>query len=515
MIFVWLSAAFLLALGAALVLTPLVARSAGALKLVDSPDGGRRLHDRPVPRLGGVAVFLGAALAGIVVLIAAQGIFFPTGLHSGDMRFLAGVSLGAALLFFVGLIDDVRGLSAGTKFVTQVAAALIAFSAGAHFDSVTLGYGEGVATGVLAFPLVLLWIVGATNAFNFVDGLNGLASGIGAVAALTTVAVAAKLGNLAILIPAVALAGALLGFLRYNFPRASIFLGDSGSLSVGFLVAVFLLRASTTKAGSVLAVVPLLGLSVPLLDGTLAILRRWLRHVPLAGADARHIHHRLLALGLTPARTVHLLWMLAGVMAGFGLLIALTAPFVAASIAIFGLLCVCVLLIYGTNLLSYHELIVAGEVLLSAPSRARRVISDQILAVDLASLIQSAKSVDEISGILGNSSGQFGFLAMDLSADGFDPEPGGGRIMAQNWGWRLDYPIRQNESDLMYGVLSIWCSQEHSARPYGAERAARVLGPALLAWFEAGIAETAEGPRAGTSLKKTPSRYSPSLRLFR
>jgi UDP-GlcNAc:undecaprenyl-phosphate GlcNAc-1-phosphate transferase len=486
----WLGATFTLGVIATLLITPLVIRSAAALSLFDSPDEDRRVHADPVPRLGGVSVYLGGAMVATLIFIAAQDLFLPaTILRDPEISFLAGVFIGSAFLFLVGLVDDTRGLSPSIKLAAQVIAALVVFYFGARVDSITLGYGDGARIGVLAFPLLLFWIVGVTNSFNFIDGLNGLAGGIAIVAMAATVIVGAATGNVWVLVPAFAFGGALLGFLHFNFPRARIFLGDSGSLSIGFLLATLTLRAATTRAGSVLVIVPLLAVFVPLLDGALAIARRWLRHVPLAGADARHIHHRLLALGLSPARTAVMLWALATAMAGFGLLIALTPPFVATSIAMLGLVGVAVILIYATNLLSYHELLVAGEVLVSAPSRARRIISDQILALDLTTLLDGARSVEEVASLLSDSAGQFGFLAMDLS---------GGtlvrrdlmqeRIVVQHWAWRLDYPIRltpegAGDVDATPYVLSIWCSQENHARPYGAERIARILGPAIQRWF--------------------------------
>jgi UDP-GlcNAc:undecaprenyl-phosphate GlcNAc-1-phosphate transferase len=276
-----------------------------------------------------------------------------------------------------------------------------------------------------------------------------------------------------------------MGFLRYNFPKADIFLGDSGSLSVGFLLAVLSLQASVNSAGATLLILPIVALFVPLMDGSLAILRRWLRKVPLSGADARHIHHRLLALGISPQRTAMILWTLAAGMAGFGLLIALTAPFVATSIAIFGLVGVSVMLIYGTNLLSYHELMVAGEVLVSAPSRARRVISDQIMAMDVSAQLQKADTVAELSDILRNAATQFGFLGMELTGEDLASDKMAERVLSANWSWKLDYPIRvTGDVRSVSHVLSIWCSSDQSTRPYGAERVARVLGPALQSWFE-------------------------------
>lgn len=485
--FIWLAEAFGLSLTLVLLITPIVMRSAGALKLFDAPDGDRRLHEQPLPRLGGVAVFLGAAAVACILFIRTQPRFtVPGPVGVAEIRFLAGAFIGSAFLFLVGLVDDIRGLSPGIKFAAEVIAASVAWYFGAHLGSIALGYGPGVSVGWLEFPLVVLWIVGVTNVFNFIDGLNGLAGGIAVVACATIFAAAVVLGNHSILLPTVALAGALLGFLRYNFPRAGIFLGDSGSLSVGFLLAVLSLQASVNAYGAVLVIIPLVALAVPLMDGTLAILRRWLRHVPISGADARHIHHRLLALGISPRNTTVLLWGLAAAMAGFGLLVSLTAPFVATSFAILGFVGVAVMAIYGTNLLSYHELIVAGEVLVSAPSRVRRVISDQILAMDLTAQLARAESLDSLSELLLEAAPQFGFLEMELSGGGVEAKRQVNVIHPANWSWKLDYPIRlegdQNPDDY---VLSIWCGRETSARPYGAERIARIVGPALREWFMA------------------------------
>lgn len=502
MLLTWLAIIFVLAICTSLLITPLVISGAAALKLYDKPDGGRRVHSVAVPRLGGVSVFIGTAAITILPLTSIAKSF-----PSLDAQFLGGVFLGSAILFLVGLVDDVRGLSAGTKFAAQVVAAAVAWYFGARLDMVAMGYGIGVPTGYLGLPLAMLWIVGVTNTFNFIDGLNGLATGIAIVASITIVAVALTLGNIVVVVPAVALTGALIGFLHFNFPSARIFLGDSGSQSIGFVLAVLAMRGSVNSAGAVLVIVPVLAVFVPLMDGALAIVRRWLRKVPLSGADARHVHHRLLALGISPARTAIVLWSLAAGMSAFGLLIALTAPFVAASVAILGLVSVVVLLIYGTNVLSYHELMVAGEVIMSAPSRARRVISDQILALDVTASVYNAKSLDEVAHIVSHSAVQFGFLGMELSGDGLDSVDGvHNRIKPQIWAWKLDYPIRLPEHmERTSYILSIWCSPDTSTRPYGAERVARILGPALEAWFAAREDVRADAPSVRRSIELTSS----------
>jgi UDP-GlcNAc:undecaprenyl-phosphate GlcNAc-1-phosphate transferase len=518
----WLCGVFLVGACASLVIMPVVIRTAGALRLYDSPDGVRRLHASPVPRLGGIAVYLATAIVSSAVFFIGTAAFMPEfAITPHDARLLVGVFIGASFLFLVGLLDDVRGLPPSAKFVAQVAAAIIAYYFGARLENATLGYGVGVPVGVLSAPLVILWIIAVTNAYNFIDGLNGLAGGIAIVACATVAVVAMTLGNISVLVPAAALGGSMLGFLHYNFPKARVFLGDSGSMSAGFLLSVLLLKAAEVPGPSVLVVVPVLAMFVPLLDVMLAVIRRWLRGVPLSGADARHIHHRLLALGLSQERTSIVLWGLALAMAAFGLLIALTAPYVATSIAIFGLVGLSILVIYGTNLLSYDELVVAGEVLLTAPSRVRRVISDQILALDLSARIQNARGIDEISSLLSSTASSFGFLRMELVPEKL-PSHGSDTELAPAWAWKLEYPLRPALGDGSAPVykLAIWCSAEHSVRPYGAERAAKIIAPGLEQWLlvrasDPGEQSAASGYRREGSIGPTTKRRSLAWRRGR
>src|SRR5690606_28021343 len=166
----------------------------------------------------------------------------------------------------------------------------------------------GIDLGWMALPVTLLWIVGVTNAFNLIDGLDGLATGIALVALGTTAIAAVLLGNPEVLVVCLALTGALIGFLRYNFNPARIFLGDSGSLFIGFLLAVLSVHGSMKSATAVLILVPLSALALPLLDTFLAIGRRRLRGGPLSRADSRHIHHPLLAIEFTHRTSVILLY---------------------------------------------------------------------------------------------------------------------------------------------------------------------------------------------------------------
>lgn len=511
----WLAADFLVAIAAAMLITPLIIKAAGKLSLYDTPDGARRLHIAPVPRLGGVGVYLATVLATVWMFFAGRAFPSINVFSTADRRILLGVLIGSGLLFMVGLIDDLRGLKPGTKLGAQIVAGLIAYYFGVRIGSLTLAYGAGVHTHLLGPPLLILWIVGVTNAYNFTDGLNGLAGGLAIVACAAILGVGLTLGNLAMLIPAMALTGALFGFLHFNFPKARLFLGDSGSMSVGFLLAVLLVKASEVRGPSILIAVPILAMFVPLMDAALAIIRRWLRGVPLSGADARHIHHRLLVLGLSQKRTAIALWCLAAVMASFGMLIALTAPYVATSIAMLGLVGLTILVIYGTNLLSYHELVVAGEVLLTAPSRVRRVISDQILALDLTARIQSARGLDEISSLLSATAQSFGFLKMELISD----QPGVAPVeeeVAGLWAWKLEYPIRPGVDDGSSPPykLAIWCSADSNRRPYGAERAAKIIAPELENWLVSRAPDLAAIRVAGSRDGDVP-RNHPSRRVSR
>ena len=339
--------------------------------------------------------------------------------------------------------------------------------------------------GWLSLPLTLLWIVGVTNAFNLIDGLDGLATGIALVALGTTLTVAFVLGNVEVVVVCVALLGALLGFLRYNFNPARIFLGDSGSLFIGFMLAVLSVYGSMKSATAVLVTIPLFALAVPLLDTTLAILRRWLRGVPLSQADGRHIHHRLLALGMTHRHAVILLHASAAILAVLGLSLVFAPPPAIVSVAAAGGGVMLFLLLYSLHRLQYHEFVEAGAVVASGLFRMRRVIRDQIYAQDVAQVIERAETVEQIAAILEDHAPTFGFLHMEMCRE----TAAGSRPLVLFNGhaaraWKLDYPVTPH--DFVDGedyVLRIWCNPQVGPHLYGAERVARVLAPVIEDWI--------------------------------
>lgn len=468
--------AFAVAVALSVVLTPAVIAAARRLQLFDNPDGARRVHRVPVPRVGGVAVFLAAA--------ATLAIFAPGILLAERPYHVSGLAVGAAIMFVLGLVDDLRELPPIAKLLGQVAAAAAVVAISGYPERLAIVPGTEVHIGWVGAPLLFVWIIAVTNAYNLVDGLNGLASGIAVVACATGIVIGGILGSSSTII-AVALTGALIGFSRYNFPRASVFLGDSGTMSIGFLLAVLLVRTATTPSGAVLFLVPVFAVMVPFLDTGLAIVRRWLRKVPLSGADARHIHHRLLAMGLSSSETVVHLWLLAVLFTGFGLLVTLAPPVFAGLISAAGSAVFAVVVIYGTNILAYHELSVAREVLVEGPGRIRRVISEQIHAMDLCEAIGRAESMAEVNALLDRNAHVFGvsriMLRSDLRDDAIPAILPGDERAGGSGGWRLDFHVSSAARGYQ-GTLSIW-SDTHDGRVSGAERLARILAPALSSWL--------------------------------
>jgi UDP-GlcNAc:undecaprenyl-phosphate GlcNAc-1-phosphate transferase len=275
------------ALGVSAACTPAIARLATAFDIVDRPNPRKVSQRLGVPLLGGLAVALGfgAGLAAALPQFAA----------SVSTQRLMGLGVGGLLLLATGAYDDRFGLSAWPKLVVQIAAAAIAISSGFRIDHAT----EPISHSYLEFPgwltwvVTTLWIVGVTNALNLIDGLDGLATGVAAIIAATLTIIAAQSGHPLSICVGVALGGALVGFLPYNFSPAKIFLGDTGALFIGYVLALLALE-SYQRATLLTFVVPMLALAVPILDTGLSILRRLRRGVNPFSADRHHMHHRML-----------------------------------------------------------------------------------------------------------------------------------------------------------------------------------------------------------------------------
>jgi UDP-GlcNAc:undecaprenyl-phosphate GlcNAc-1-phosphate transferase len=289
---------FLIALFLTILLTPMVRSFAPALGAMDKPSD-RKVHTALVPRLGGVAIFAGFAAAVLIGLLLA----YWRGAHINPKPII-GVLLGGSMVFLTGLIDDLRGLRPLTKLGWQTAGALVAIYFGVAITYISNPFDGPLVLGFIAIPLTLLWLVGMTNAVNLIDGLDGLAAGVTAISAGTLFFVALRTHQFGAALLMVALAGAALGFLRYNFNPASIFLGDSGSYFLGFVLAASSIVGVFKTTLVVALIIPILILGVPIFDTTFAILRRLKERKSMLAADNRHIHHLLLRAGLTQREAV-------------------------------------------------------------------------------------------------------------------------------------------------------------------------------------------------------------------
>ncbi|MCU0641311.1 MAG: undecaprenyl/decaprenyl-phosphate alpha-N-acetylglucosaminyl 1-phosphate transferase [Candidatus Margulisbacteria bacterium] len=289
---------FLIALFLTILLTPMVRSFAPALGAMDKPSD-RKVHTTAIPRLGGMAIFGGFVAAVVLGLLLAY-----WGGAKINPRPLIGVLLGGTIIFLTGLFDDMRGLKPLPKLGWQIAGALVAIYFGASITHISNPFDGPLLLGWIAVPLTLFWIVGMTNAVNLIDGLDGLAAGVTAISAGTLFFVALRTHQIGAALLMVALAGAALGFLRYNFNPASIFLGDSGSYFLGFVLAASSIVGVFKTTLVVALIIPILILGVPIFDTTFAILRRLKERKSMLAADNRHIHHLLLRAGLTQREAV-------------------------------------------------------------------------------------------------------------------------------------------------------------------------------------------------------------------
>jgi len=304
-----------------LIVTPLVRRFAIGRGLVDCP-GGRKVHERPIPRLGGVAIFLGVATAVTMQIFGELRLGWGGTLVSAgtvDVRTL-GVIVGMTLVFLVGLWDDLKNLSPGVKFAGQLVAAGVVVASGLRIEYIGDPFGGGlIALGLVSIPITLIYIVGFTNVINLIDGLDGLAAGVSTIAAISLAVLAAQGNRLDAAALAIAVIGACLAFLIYNFNPASIFMGDSGALFLGFTLATISLMGVMKSTATIALAVPLLIIGVPIFDTASAIIRRIVHQRPIQEADKGHIHHRLLGRGFDQKQTVLIIyvWCIALAAAGY------------------------------------------------------------------------------------------------------------------------------------------------------------------------------------------------------
>ncbi|HKD06967.1 MAG TPA: MraY family glycosyltransferase [Bryobacteraceae bacterium] len=388
--------AFLLAL----VFTPFVRDLSKRTGLVDRPDGGRKRHSDEIPRLGGVGVILAYVIALSFVSIAP---YRNINIDVEAGRETALALMPAALIVFgTGLFDDIRTLRPWQKLIFEIIAAVLAYRAG--FGVYALRGHE--LSPWISLPVSVFWLVGCTNALNLIDGMDGLAAGVGIFATLTSFVAALIHGSLDLAFVTAPLVGALLGFLRYNFNPASIFLGDSGSLLIGFLLGCFGTMWGQKSATAIGMTAPLIALAIPFLDTGLAIARRYLRAQPIFAPDRSHIHHRLLDQGLTPRRTALMLYGICGICAGLAILqdVAHTG-YGGLVIIIF-----CAGAWMGVQHLGYAEFGITSRFLLKGSLRG--MINVQFRLQEFERTLKQANTYEQFLEIARNGALDFGFAGI-------------------------------------------------------------------------------------------------------
>lgn len=321
----WLEYGVLFAVAAVvtIALTPLARKLAIKLDAIDYPSA-RRVNMLPIPRMGGVAIFGGilAALAVAGFGVYSFGWVDPFIDYNGIEVNYWGVLLGTVLIFLVGAVDDVVDLNPKAKMLGQIVAACVVAASGLLFSSIHNPFGEGyIEFGWVAYPLTVFYLVAFANVINLIDGLDGLAAGITGISAITILLFAVLTGRFDAALFSVILVGVCAGFLKSNFFPASIFMGDSGALLLGFSLGVISLFAVARSALFVSLLVPILAAGVPILDTFFAIVRRKREHRPIDEADKGHIHHRLMRAGFSQRATVLIMWAWTALLAACGVII--------------------------------------------------------------------------------------------------------------------------------------------------------------------------------------------------
>ena len=335
--------AFIIGVVVATLTTPLSIRIANRFGIIDKPKDERRVHKKPIPRFGGMGIFLGATAAMLI----------PAGMNEQ----IKIAMLGGILMYGLGVVDDILDIKPTTKFIGQFLIASMVYSTGIrirfisnYFGSTNVDSHANVILGAgVAYLLTVLWIVGITNAVNLMDGLDGLAAGSTAIMALSLAYIAyihgLRLGAMPVCIALVAVAGACLGFLPYNFAPAKTFMGDGGALYLGYMIAVLSVISPLKRATVIGAVVPIMTLAVPIFDTGMAMLRRTLKHESIMHADKGHLHHHLMAAGFGQRRSVLVIYGIVGIMGMVAVLISRELYKDAVFLALIALLYMCIIMI--------------------------------------------------------------------------------------------------------------------------------------------------------------------------
>ncbi|HEY6232424.1 MAG TPA: MraY family glycosyltransferase [Pyrinomonadaceae bacterium] len=457
-------ALFVISTGSALVITPLIRRLCQRFKLLDVPTDARRVHTSAVPRLGGIAIYISLILALASLLLVSN---LVTESLSYFRPVLFKVLVPSSLVLLLGVYDDLRGANAAVKFLGLGLIASLFYAMGGRIEALAVPF-VGIVTfpAVVSFALTVFWLVAISNAFNLIDGVDGLATGAALFSSVVILIVALSGGHSVMTVMAIVICGALAGFLRYNFNPASIFLGDSGALFVGFLLASLSLLGAQKATTAIAVITPILAFGLPVVDTTVTMARRLIGGRPIFQGDGEHIHHMLLARGWSQRRVVLILY---AVCAAFGLFAALSTKTSSPTTG-FVLFVISAAVIVAVGHLRYHEVdeLRAGVRRTVGNRRIRVANNIRVRRAGLA--LSKAASLDELFEALRQmlEFEEFAYAKVQLGQPGrarlaelafaaaqrrqpaLQFELGNGRI---TWSW-----MRNGlEEDDVTGSINYWC----------------------------------------------------------
>lgn len=294
---------FISGLGISFFLTPYIKDRLIERGFLDKPDA-RKVHTRAIPRLGGIAIYVGFCISLIIAYFG-----YPRFFEEKEMNIL-GLLVASTFIVIVGAVDDIYNIRPWIKLAAQVFSAVILIIFGFNIEAISNPFGGAFELGAFSYPLTILWVIGVINAINLVDGLDGLASGVSLIVAMTIFLIGLYLDKSYVALLSFGLTGSILGFLRHNFYPAKIFMGDSGSMFIGLVLAALGLISSQKSAVSLAILVPFIALGYPVLDTALAIVRRAKAKRNIFTADREHIHHVLLSYGYSHQKTVIVLYVI-------------------------------------------------------------------------------------------------------------------------------------------------------------------------------------------------------------
>jgi len=370
------------------------------------PVRDRDVHTSLMPRVGGIAVYLAVLLTISAALLISR----LSGHKPNFSQFQLFWILGCGtLVFLLGLLDDLRGLNPYVKFSVQVLAGTLLYCGGLRISVIPILFGPKVLGIFISLPLTILWVLLISNAFNLIDGLDGLSAGSALFSTVVVFVVSLFSGNVLVSVLATILAGALIGFLRYNFNPATIFLGDCGSLFVGFMLSALSIAGAQKDTTLVAVTIPLVSFGLPLIDTALAVLRRFLSGKPLFSADRNHIHHRLLEMGFSHRQVVIILY---GVSAALGLLSLLMLDEGGSSVGVVLIIVGCGI-IFGVQHLGYHEF---AELRRAAERTIAQkdMIGNNLILRRASEELLAAENLSQVCSILKNAFNANEFDELDL-----------------------------------------------------------------------------------------------------